>query len=261
MSAGLSSSVPHLTREKDEEDGVEGGGWGGFGECDPRGDAEWYAEDDADVAACLFPLYQDRKQGREAQSLLKMDLHYSHKVDPVKPTAESRLYKETLNKHNIIPLFVPGACTDEVQECDTVLNKPFKGGVKDGFRNYLHGQYDEWKAAGKDPNAWTPLFGMEQLKPRVTSWVEEGLKRIRTPAMKTALIDAFKRDGRFAEIRSAVCQAAAASDLEKAKSVIALEKLFQQEMTEEEEEDVQELDAGDDEGLELVCEDFAAVVV
>ena len=54
MSAGLSASVRHLTREKDEEDGVEGGGWGGFGECDPRGDAEWYAEDDADVAACLF---------------------------------------------------------------------------------------------------------------------------------------------------------------------------------------------------------------
>ena len=80
--------------------------------------------------------------------------------------------------------------------------------------------------------------------------------------MKATLIDAFKRDGRFAEIRSAVCQAAAASDLEKAKSVIALEKLFQQEMTkEEEEEDVQELDAGDDEGLELVCEGFAAVVV
>ena len=197
----------------------------------------------------------------DQRTMLKMDLHYSHKVDPAKPTAESRLYKDTLNKHCIIPLFVPGACTDEVQECDTVLNEPFKGGVKDGFRNYLHGQYDEWKAAGKDPNAWTPLFGMEQLKPRVTSWVEEGMKRIRTPAMKTTLIDAFKRDGRFAEIRSAVCQAAAASDLEKAKSVIALEKLFQQEMTEEEEEDVQELDAGDDEGLELVCEGFAAVVV
>ena len=79
--------------------------------------------------------------------------------------------------------------------------------------------------------------------------------------MKATLIDALKRNGRFAEIRSAVCQAAAASDLEKAKSVIALEKLFQQEMTEEEEEDVQELDAGDDEGLELVCEGFAAVVV
>ena len=157
-------------------------------------------------------------------------------------------------------LFVPGACTDEVQECDTVLNKPFKGGVKDGFRNYLHGQYDEWKAAGKDPNAWTPLFGMEQLKPRVTSWVEEGLKRIRTPAMKATLIDAFKRDGRFGEIRSVVCQAAAALDLEKAKSVMALDELFKQEMTEEE-EDVQELDAGDDEGLELVCEGFAAVVV
>ena len=43
--------------------------------------------------------------------------------------------------------------------------------------------------------------------------------------------------------------------------MIAVEKLFQQEMTEEEEEDVQELDAGDDEGLELVCEGFAAVVV
>ena len=54
------------------------------------------------------------------------------------------------------------------------------------------------------------------------------------------------------------CLPGCASDLEKAKRVIALEKLFQQEMTEEEEEDVQELDEGDDEGLELVCEGFAA---
>ena len=30
---------------------------------------------------------------------------------------------------------------------------------------------------------------------------------------------------------------------------------------EEEEEDVQELDAGNDEGLELICEDLAAIVV
>ena len=142
-----------------------------------------------------------------------------------------------------------------------MLNKPFKGGVKDGFRNYLHGQFDDWKAAGNDPNAWTPLFGLAELKPRVTGWVKEGLRRIRTPAMKATLIDAFKRDGRFAEIRSAVCQAAAALDVEKANSVMALGELFKQEMTEEEEEDVQELDAGDDEGLELVCQGFAAVEV
>jgi hypothetical protein len=61
--------------------------------------------------------------------MLKMDLHYSHKISPAKEKAGSRRLKTTLEKHNIIPCCVPGACTDEEQECDTVLNKPFKGGV------------------------------------------------------------------------------------------------------------------------------------
>ena len=63
LSTGLPTFVRHLTREKDEEDGVEGGL---FGECDPRGDAEWSAEKDAVVVACLFRLYRDRNRGREA---------------------------------------------------------------------------------------------------------------------------------------------------------------------------------------------------
>ena len=28
--------------------------------------------------------------------------------------------KQLLDMHNIIPFYVPGSCTDEIQECDTV---------------------------------------------------------------------------------------------------------------------------------------------
>lgn len=54
-------------------------------------------------------------------TLLKLDLHYSHKDKKV---------LEIMRLHNLIPLYVPGKCTDNVQECDVVLNDPFKTNVK-----------------------------------------------------------------------------------------------------------------------------------
>ena len=47
----------------------------------------------------------------------KIDLHYSHKTPAV-----LKLLKEN---HSVV-LYVPGRCTDEMQKCDTVVNKPFK---------------------------------------------------------------------------------------------------------------------------------------
>ena len=53
-------------------------------------------------------------------TILKHDLHFTHKDNTV---------LELLKKHHIVPLFVPAGCTDIIQECDTVVNKPFKNGV------------------------------------------------------------------------------------------------------------------------------------
>jgi hypothetical protein len=179
--------------------------------------------------------------------MLKLDLHYSHKINPTKETDGSRRLKATLERHHIIPFYVPGACTDEVQECDTVLNKPFKGGVKDAFRNYLHSQFDEWVESGKDPDEWVPLFTLSVLKPRVTAWVQQGLAKISTPEMKIKLAHAFETDGRFKEIRSAACQHAAGME----ELVQSLEFQLQ---IEEEPEDIEEIAAVGD--GELVAEAF-----
>jgi hypothetical protein len=61
-------------------------------------------------------------------SLLKLDLHYSHKTPAV---------LQLLKENNIEVVFVPARCTDEMQECDTVINKPFKSGIKAAFRDFL----------------------------------------------------------------------------------------------------------------------------
>jgi hypothetical protein len=71
--------------------------------------------------------------------LLKHDLHYSHKDPKV---------LKLLEENHIIPLFVPAGCTDVLQECDTVINKPFKSAMKAAFRDYLHSSYQEHR---KDP--------------------------------------------------------------------------------------------------------------
>ena len=61
-------------------------------------------------------------------TILKHDLHYTH---------EDARVLEVLRAHNILPLFVPAGCTDVMQECDTVVNKPFKNAVKTGYRDHL----------------------------------------------------------------------------------------------------------------------------
>jgi hypothetical protein len=161
-------------------------------------------------------------------------------------SVNSRRLKTTLERHNIVPFYVPGACTDEIQECDTVLNKPFKAGVKESFRDYLHAQYNDWVDCGKDPDVWVPSFTMSVLKPHVTGWVKRGLEKISTPEMKEALVTAFKTDGRFQDIRSIERQFAA--------GVEELEREFVQLQVDEEPEDVQEISAAGHD--ELVAGDY-----
>ena len=152
-----------------------------------------------------------------------------------------------MERHHIVPFYVPGACTDEIQECDTVLNKPFKQGVKDAFRNYLHSTFNKWVADGNEPDEWVPLFTLSVLKPRVTSWAQQGLANISTPEMKQALAQAFARDGRFQQIRSVERQHAAGME----ELVQALERQLQ---IENEPEDVEEIAAAGD--GELVPQEF-----
>ena len=80
----------------------------------------------------------------DQKTLLKMDLNFSHKINPTRPNLLADQLKQLLEMHFIIPFYVPGSCTDEIQECNIVVNKPFKGRIKAAFRDYLYGQYNAW---------------------------------------------------------------------------------------------------------------------
>ena len=47
---------------------------------------------------------------------------------------------------------------------------------------------------------------MNELKPNITGWVQEGIAAISTPAMKLSIVEAFESDGRFSEIRTRVAR-------------------------------------------------------
>ena len=55
---------------------------------------------------------------------------------------------------------------------------------------------------GNNADEWAPKFGMAELKPNITNWIQEGIAAISTPDMKTSIKKAFNTDGRFVEIRS-----------------------------------------------------------
>jgi DDE superfamily endonuclease len=133
-------------------------------------------------------------------SLLKLDLHYSHKTKAV---------LKLLKKHNIAVVFIPARCTDVLQECDTVVNKPFKSGLKVAFRDFLHKDLDSFRG---DKSQWTIKLTMGMLKPFIVQMVEGGMSVIRTDAFSKTIRHAFATDGMFEEIRGPVRQLMAATD-------------------------------------------------
>jgi hypothetical protein len=106
---------------------------------------------------------------------------------------------ELLKANNIAPLFVPAGCTDLFRECDTVLNKPFKSGMKAGFRDYLHDEFTKYLLQNPTTsNMWVAKLTMGELKPNMISFVNKGFEAISTPAMKATIARAFQEDGLFA---------------------------------------------------------------
>jgi hypothetical protein len=138
--------------------------------------------------------------------ILKLDLHYSHKDPEV---------LALMHLMNILPLFVPAGCTDIMQECGTVMNKPFKNAMKAEFRDHLHRDFEKFcrENPEKRPSEWAPHLNLGDLKSRIVSFVEAGLRALETPEMRNAIIKAFAEDGRFREIRSEEMQSAARMEL------------------------------------------------
>ena len=133
-------------------------------------------------------------------SLLKLDLHYSHKTDKV---------LKLLEENNFKLLYVPARCTDEFQECDTVINKPFKSGMKAAFRDYIHEEFNKYKG---NPSEWSIKITMGRLKEHIVRFVETGMNAVRTDEFSSIIRNAFKTHGHFADMRSVERQLIAATD-------------------------------------------------
>lgn len=126
-------------------------------------------------------------------TILKHDLHFTHKDNTV---------LELLKKHHIVPLFVPAGCTDIIQECDTVVNKPFKNGVRNGYRDHMEELFQAHLRGGQPAVLFAPKLTMGALKPFLTGFVQRGIEAIKTPDMRAAIKNAFANDGLFSYIRS-----------------------------------------------------------
>ena len=152
---------------------------------------------DATIVRLNLPLDQ--------KALVVHDLHYSHKDTKV---------LEFMKENNLLSLYIPAGCTDVMQTCDTVANKPFKAGVKSAFRDYLYVEYNKWIALNPDKETrgqWNPKLTQGALKEKIAGFVSVGMDTLGTPEMKICIADAFARDSRFAIIRSDDRQAPVAS--------------------------------------------------
>lgn len=116
-----------------------------------------------------------------------MDIHWSHRSSKV---------IEFLERNNIVPLFIPARCTDAMQVCDTVLNRPFKNALKEAFKLYLYKLHDAHVAAYPDPEncpPFTPNLNPGWLKDEMTQFVLHAMNALKTAEMKEVIVLAFKR--------------------------------------------------------------------
>ena len=90
---------------------------------------------DKDATIALLGLPVDQK------AIVMHDLHYSHK--DIKVLA-------FMKANNLLSLYIPAGCTDVMQTCDTVANKPFKVGLRAAFRDYLYEEHGKWTAQFPD---------------------------------------------------------------------------------------------------------------
>lgn len=136
-------------------------------------------------------------------TILKHDLHFTHKDAAV---------LEFLRKNYIYPLFVPAGCTDIMQECDVVVNKPFKNALRKGYRDHIDNLFRIHRESGAPATEFSPKLTMGALRPYLTSFVQRGIEALKTPEMKTCIQNSFASDGCFSIMRSDEMQLAAQFD-------------------------------------------------
>ena len=107
-------------------------------------------------------------------ALVVHDLHNSHKDAKV---------LEFMKENYLLSLYIPAGCTDVMQTCDTVANKPFKVGIKAAFMDYLFEEYAKWVALNPDSETrgqWNPMFTLGALKEKITGFVSVAMDTLKT---------------------------------------------------------------------------------
>jgi len=123
-------------------------------------------------------------------------------------------------------MFVPRSKYTYVIQGKKKINKPFKGKIKQSFRDFLYRQYNTWVIEGNNADEWAPKFGMGELKPNITGWVQDGIAAISTPEMKQSIRRAFANDGRFTEIRARAARSQVIEDEIRIQELLGQLSLF-----------------------------------
>lgn len=101
-----------------------------------------------------------------------------------------------MKENNILPFFICARCTDEMQVCDTVCNKPFKNGLKRAFILFIYDLYDKFlatKPSQESIDEWRPNLNPGHLKEDMTNFVVYGMNCLKTEEMKKSIQVAFGR--------------------------------------------------------------------
>jgi hypothetical protein len=121
-----------------------------------------------------------------------LDLHHSHFGEGV---------LNVLKENSIIPVFIPGGCTDRHQVLDVIVNKPFKNAITNRFIMYLS---EKFEAQSKE-EGWDGIFRIDfalgTMKPLMPEFVKHGIDALRTDKMVAAIKKGFAEDALLLEAR------------------------------------------------------------
>ena len=113
------------------------------------------------------------------------DLHFSHQSEAVRDYCAA---------NNIILVYIPAGCTDLLQMCDLVLNKPYKSALSAAFVKYVAGKFaDHTASAATAPFALSMAISV--MKPLLPDFVNAGLSALSTPEMRQTIGTCFLTEG------------------------------------------------------------------
>lgn len=129
----------------------------------------------------------------DQKMILILDLHYSHK---------DAASLQAMQEHNIIPVFIPGSCTDVMQVLDVCCNRPFKVAVRGAFRDYIHLAFKRHTDAKLEASSFRVPLSMTDLKPVIPGFLSKGFESLTTAEMKKTIKQCFIDAGRVGKARS-----------------------------------------------------------